>query len=267
MADGTTTTTQDQPWYQGADAETTGFLQSKGWDKKTPAQAALEAVKSYREAQSFVGAPPDQLLRLPKDTSDEAGWNAVWNRLGKPKEAKEYDFSGIKFADGKDLDEGFTTLMREQAFKLNLPKDTAAAVTKAMVTYLEQTDQKELTERTAKLATEKAELAKNWGPNMEPNLFVARRAAQALGVDPATVAQLENVIGYAKIMEMFRVIGSKIGEDKFITGQNNSGVMTRDQALSRISELKADKAWAQSYLNGDATKKREMADLHRIAYG
>jgi len=36
-----------------------------------------------------------------------------------------------------------------------------------------------------------------------------QRAAAALGVPPETVSALESVIGYDKVMEMFRMIGTK----------------------------------------------------------
>ena len=79
------------------------------------------------EAQKFVGVPQEQLLRLPKDASDEAGIKAMWKRLGAPDAPEGYDFSGVKFADGTDLDQAFVDRARAAAAKLNMPKDTAAA--------------------------------------------------------------------------------------------------------------------------------------------
>src|SRR5881394_756652 len=77
-----TTTTPDKPWFDGFDAE------------------------------KLVGVPADQVLRVPKDAADEKGWNAVWSRLGKPTDAKGYDFSDIKFADGTAPDATFVETMR-----------------------------------------------------------------------------------------------------------------------------------------------------------
>lgn len=257
------------PWYQGVagfDAEMVGHLTNRGWDKKTAPEAAYEALKSWREAEKFVGAPANELLRVPKDASDEAGWNNVWSRLGKPKEAKEYDFSAIKFADGTPLDDAFAETMRNTAFKLHLPKDAAVEITREFAKVLDSAETSEKAEAQAKLTEEKTALAKNWGQNFEANKFVAGRAAAALGVDPATVAALEGVVGYSKIMEMFRAIGARIGEDKFVTntGAQSGGVMTRDQAVARKAELMADKAWVKSYLEKDAAKLREMTALNTI---
>ncbi len=260
------------PWYQGVpgmDQETIGHITTKGWDKKSAAEAAYEAVKAYRSAEHFIGAPPTELIRVPKDPADELGWKNVWERLGTPKDAKEYDFGAVKFSDGTDLDEGFVNLMRENALKNHIPKDAAVALTSEFAKFLDSVEQRDLADRSAKLAEQKAALEKNWGPNKEANLFVAKRAAAALELDPETVASLENVIGYDKIMEMFRKIGSKIGEDKFVTNseRSGSGVMTREEAMANKSSLMNDKVWVASYLKGDAEKIRQMTALNTIIVG
>src|SRR5205807_108285 len=165
----------------------------------------------------------------------EKAWDAVWQRLGKPAEAKGYDFTDVKFSDGTPLEEDFVNAVREAAFKLHLPKDAATSITRAFAKYLDDAEVAEKAEKTAKLAEQKAALKKNWGANEAANMFVAQRAAAALGIAPETVSALEGVIGYDKIMEMFRSIGAKIGEDKFITGQQQAagGAMTREQAIAR----------------------------------
>lgn len=258
------------PWYQGVtgvDPEMVGHWTNKGWHTKTAAEVALEATKAWKAAEGFVGVPASQLLRLPKDATDEAGWNAVWSRLGKPADAKEYDFTPIKRADGSALAEDMQAFLREQAFKLNLPKDKALEFASEFTKRQDGAQTSESVERAAKLVTEKTELAKNWGPNFEANKFVAQRAAQALGVDPETVAALENQLGYAKIMEMFRTIGSKIGEDKFITSTTpggGGGVMTKEQAVARKADLMKDAVWRDKYLKGDTAAAREMTALNRM---
>ena len=40
--------------------------------------------------------------------------------------------------------------------------------------------------------------------------------------------------------------------------------MTREQAQSRINDLKADKAWVGRYLDGGSQEKREMLALMQI---
>ena len=93
---------------------------------------------------------------------------------------------------------------------------------------------------------------------------------RALGLDADTISKLESVVGYEKVMEAFRLIGSKIGEDRFITNEQKGGaqgVMTRDQALARKNDLKNDKAFVDKFLAGDAGSIREMAALDRLLTG
>jgi hypothetical protein len=234
-----------------------------------PDAAALAAITAHREAERFVGVPAEQVVRLPSSPADEAGWKAVWERLGAPATKEGYDFSQIKFADGTPLDPNFAEFMRTQAAAMYLPKDKAVGLTQAFTKFLEGQEAAEAAETTARLAQERDTLAKNWGNNFEANKFVASQAALKLGFTPQEISALEGVVGYAKVMEAMRRVGQSLGEDKYVAGSGSSsgGVMTRDQAVARKAELMADRAWGKSYLEGDAAKVREMTALNVIIAG
>lgn len=255
----------EKPWYEPLDAETKGYVQNRGWDKKTPIEAFAEAAKAHREAEKFVGAPANEMLRLPKDPNAPE-WKGVWERLGKPPEAKDYDFATVKRTGDKPLDQPLSDTLRQAAFNANLSKDAATRVAAEFTKYLDGMETARVADVTDKLSAEKALLKKNWGNNEAANTVIAQAAAKALGVDPEGVAALEKVIGYSKVMEMFRNIGTKIGEDRFITspGGNGNNVMTRDQAVSEKADLMKDQAWAKRYLAGGLEEKRKMESLNRI---
>ncbi len=261
-------TTATAPWYQGVEPEILGHWQNKGWKVDEPKTVAIEATKAARAAQALVGAPPEQIIKLPKDPADEAGWKGVYQRLGVPSEAKEYDFAGIKRADGKDLDAGLADTMRAALLNARVPKDRGGDVVKAVIAHLDGQAAEETAVRTAKLAEERAALAKNWGANDVANKFIASQAAQKLGISPETVAALESVIGYKAIMEMFHKVGTALGEDKFVSGeQKGSGIMSRDQAVARKAELMGDAAWRERFSKGSATERREMRALNILITG
>jgi len=257
------------PWYKGATPEVVGHLQARGWETKTPTEVALEAVRAHFEAQKFIGAPPDQIVRMPKDASDEAGWSALRSRLGVPADAAGYKFDDVKRADGSALDESQRAFLAQTALSAHLAPDAAVEVAKAFTKFQDDAASRTAADNTAKLAEAKATLQKNWGVNHEANLFIARQAAAALGVTPEQVNALENVAGYDKVMEMFRSIGTKIGEDKFVQNlnPNQAGVMTREQAMAKKQELMNDSTWTKAYLNGDSVKVREMTALNTIIVG
>jgi len=255
-------------WHTGLDAEILGHAQNKAWKLDDPKAAFTEAVKAARAAQQFVGAPPEQLLRLPKDQTDEAGWKAIYGRLGVPEAAKDYDFSGVKFADGTAVDDAFAEAIRPALLNARVPKDRAAEVVQAVVKFMDGAEAEESAAQTAKLTEEKATLAKNWGKNEAANKFIASQAAEKLGLKPDAVAALEGVIGYAAIMEMFHKIGRSLGEDKYVSGeQPGGGIMSKEMAQARKGELMGDKAWVARHNSGDAAARREMRALNVIITG
>lgn len=276
MAEGDTGIPPATPWYQGVegvDDAMVGHFQNRGWDKLTPQAAAVQAAKAHREAEKMIGMRPDHdFVPIPK-APDKGDWNAVWQRLGRPSEAKEYDLNGVTFKDGTQLEDSFVNTMRETLFKANVPKQYAPDVVKGVVSYLDAADATEAAEAAAKVTEERAALAKSWGTTPEalqasPHMQVAKNAAAKLGIDVEAVNKLENTVGYAKVMEMFRNLGERIGEAKFVTGNgvgvDNNGMMTYEQAVARKAELKADNGFVTKFLAGDQQARKEMAALDTI---
>lgn len=262
----TTATTAAVNWIASAPDEIRGHAQNHGWDKLPPHEAALKAIQSHREAQQLLGVPKDQLLRLP-DPKNPESVKSFWQRLGTPAKPEEYDFSMVKFSNGDPLDDEAAGFLRKIFHETNVPRDAATRITSELVKYMENQEKKHMAERQAKLAEQKAALEKNWGVHKEANLFVARQAAAKLGVQPQEVDALESVIGYDRVMEMFRAIGERLGEARFIASgpaSQTGGVMTREQAVARKQELMKDQAWVSRYLNGDAEASREMQALNRL---
>lgn len=272
MAEETVVVTPDPTntaWYAGLDDTTKGYVTNRGLGDKSPAEAFAAAAKAHREAEAFIGAPADQLLRLPKEAGDVDGWKAVWQRLGAPAAPEGYDFSALKRAGDQPVEAALTDALRTAAATANLPVAAAQTVATSVIQALDAQAATQAGERTAALETSRAALKANWGQNYEANQFIAKQAAQALGVAPEAVAALEGVVGYDKVMEMFRVVGTKIGEDKFVTtgGNNSGGVMTQEAAQERLNELKTDKEWTKRFLDGGSAENKEFKALTTLAYG
>ena len=204
-------------------------------------------------------------MRLPKDPAAPE-WKGVWERLGKPVDAKDYDFSALKRAGDKPIEAALADTLRKAAFDGNLSKEAAVRVGTEVIKHLDAQAAADLALATDKLALEKKALNDNWGTNAAANMVIAQAAVRALGVAPEAVTALEGVVGYAKVMDMFRNIGTKIGEDKFVSadGRTTGNIMTKEQAASEKKELMADKSWATRYLSGGVEEKRKMEALNRI---
>lgn len=256
-------------WYTGADAETTGFMQNRGWDKLDAKGAALAAIKSYREASAHLGAPPDQLMRMPKDSNDTEAWTKLYSRLGVPDKPEAYNFDGVKFGDGSTVDQDVVNVVRDLAAKNHLTPDAATSVVKAIVNMVEKAETQETDQYAIKLEGEKAALRQNWGGNAASNLVIAQNAAAKLGVDQETLATLEKTVGYSKVMEMFRQVGARIGEDNFLGGGNNGprGPVTQMQAKAELSALESDTDFNTKLFSGDRAAAQKFDNLTRIASG
>jgi hypothetical protein len=255
----------DEASKQNAITEFKGYLQNRGYDKLDPKVVAFGAIKAHRAAEQHLGIPPDQIVRMPKDANDQAGWAALRTRLGVPADGK-YDFSAVKFADGTALDEPFTQALGKALADANVSKDRAAGVAASVVKFMETAETENAAKYQVQVAEEKAKLSQNWGSKAAVNLVVAQNAIKALGVDPKQVASLESAIGYAGVMEMFRNIGARIGEDRFVTSgtSGNPGPMTKEQASATLKERMADVQWITKLQNGDFAVRQEFDNLTRV---
>lgn len=264
------------PWFDGIKPEDAGFgdltefkgyLQNRGWDKVDPKVAFAGAVKAHRAAEQHLGVPPDQIVRLPKDASDQQGWQTFRTKTGVPADTKGYDFSTVKFADGAALDQPFVDTISKALLEANVSKTAAPGVVASVVKFMEAAEAEETAKYNAQLAVERDKLAQNWGSKANANLVVAQNAIKALNIDPQSIATLEKGLGYAGVMEMFRNIGARIGEDRFVVSQApgaNGTVMTREQATDTLKQRMNDGDWVNKLNNGDFTVRQEFDNLTRI---
>jgi len=264
--------TPGTPWHQGVDAEFIGHWNNKGWKADDPKEIAIAATKQARELEKHFGVPPEQLLKMPKADAPEADLKAFYQRLGAPADPKEYDFSAVKF-NGADLEQSFSDAMRGALSAAFVPKDKAGGVVSAVVKFLEDAEKAESAVSTAKVAEEKTKLKVDWGTNYDFNHLKAMEGARRLGIVPEAIQALEGQIGYAAVMNAMRKIGMGTSEDTFVergasggTAQT-VGVTTREGAVARLNELKADKAWGAKLLSGDAATRREWTALEQMAAG
>jgi len=158
----------------------------------------------------------------------------------------------------------FRTLVSE----LKVPKSTASLLVQKLVDMADKNNEEVSAKAAGGLAQEQDKLSKNWGFNAAGNKVVAENAMRALGVSDEQMAAMRGTVGYAATMEMFRNIGSRMGEGKFVDGENKGDgnmAMTKDAAKYRLDQLQNDSAWFTRYRNGDAVAAKEFNDLTRMS--
>ena len=256
-------------WYDGADAEIIGHMQNLGWDKKTPAEAALLAAKSHREANKLIGVPADQILRKPKDAADLDNWNKVYDFLGVPKEATGYDMTNVKRADGKDVEPAFVDALRKAAHSAKLPPGAAVDMARAVVAHIDAEAATKLNNERALVEEQRRKLKDNWGPNYAANEFIAKEAVKKFGLGEEVVVAIATAAGLDKTMEFFRALGVATGEDRFVAGGGGGGqqVWTKEAATARLADLRRDPEWVKRWASGGAAEKQEKARLDTIIAG
>lgn len=256
-------------WHAGLDAETLGHIQNRGLTLDDPKAVVENVVKAHREAQGKLGVPPDQLIRLLRPDSTPADIKSFWGRLGAPDKPEGYDFKDIKFSDGTELDDTFKAAMRQAYDANHLPKESADRITSAFVKFMEEQDKAEAATKAVKLQGEREALAKEWARDPDGNLFIARRGAQALGLTPEQVTQLEDIVGYAGVMKAMHKVGMLNREDSLglVSGAGPRGPMTQAQAVARLEDLKKDSAWVSRWAGGGSAEKQEWQNLTQIISG
>ncbi len=251
------TTTTSAPatqseWTAGLNDELKGYVQNKGF------KAPQDVLESYRNFEKLQGVPQERILKLPEDMNTPEG-RAIFERLGTPKDAKDYNIQVPK--DGGDPKfaewaQG-TFLTRAQSDVLvQAHNESVQAQMKTM------TDQ-----RQAVIQQAEQNLRKEWGNAFDQNKNMADQGAIALGMGEKEVAALGSALGPDKAMKLLLSLATATGEHPFVSGQSSSnGVLAPDQAKSKITEMLTDTNFRDRLNKGDVEAKRQWDNAHKMAY-
>jgi hypothetical protein len=248
--------TQQTDWTTGLTDELRGYVQTKGF--KDP----VAVLESYRNFEKLHGVPADRLLKLPENLDTPEG-RAVFERLGRPKDAKDYSIPLKDEAGGKELAEWF----RSVADKANWTQRQLDSFVS------EWNSRSEAHVKSAQeLATQEAQvqeqnLKRDWGTAYDRNINVAKAGAGSLGLSPEDIDAIESVKGYEGTMKLLYKLGAATGEAQFVSGKSPGvGLLPADQAKSEIQRLGQDPGFVKRYTQGDAEARRTMDNLHKMAY-
>ena len=266
-------------WHAALGPEIVGKAQQKGWDISDPTKAFAAATQAYLGAERHIGKPPERLALIPEASAQPEEINAFWQRLGMPKEAKEYDLSGVKL-NGEPLEADFAETLRSAFHANRIPKEAATPIAQAIAKFREDADKASMTLRQGKTQEQTDALKTSWGHNYDVNMMTAKvgftKLAAAAGLDEKTAKEAVDAIsalggiGAANVMKIFQVAGSRMGEGGFVTMPKPGGgdmPMTREAAVSEIESLKKDADFGAKLRKGDVTATQRWTNLHQIATG
>lgn len=265
----------DGPWYKGADDTVVGYLQQRGLADKPAPEVLKNLMEAHTSAEKLIGAPANEVVRWPKDSNDP-NWANIRTRLGVPTDAKEYDFSSLKTPTGTDLDPAYVERIRATAASLQLPKDQALALAKTIYEHEYNTTTSAAADKLAKIATESEALKTTWGANYETNKLAAENIARSMLVKSgmkmedaaAAVNALEQQVGGAKTMEMFRAFSRMASEDSFVDPSGGGGgspnVMSYQEAQATKAALMRDSDFVAKWNAGDVKAGQQLQALDTI---
>lgn len=246
-------------WLEGADDLTVGYVQNKGWtDPK-------QVLDGYRNLEKLLGADrANNAVIIPKSDAKPEEWNAVFDRLGRPTGPDGYKVALPEGGDPK-VHEASMAKFHE----LGLTKTQGEALATWYNDLVVQNQTATQAERTAQFQREDAAVREEWGQAYTQNLAQAQVAARGLGLDPKTIDQISDALGHKATLNLLQKIGSRMGEDNFVSGDGQAGfgnAMTPAQAQAEIRTLMSDRDFTAKYLKGDSGAKARMVQLHSFAY-
>jgi hypothetical protein len=224
--------------------------------------------KSYASAARMVGG--DKLALPGKDAAPEA-WNPVWDKLGRPKTAAEYQFPVPAKESTFQHDPALVADFRGVAHKIGLSNKQVAEI----MGWYNGSGEKAFAAVSAdavKFQTDSvASLKQEWGNAYDAKVGLAKRALKDFGgVDVTKVLDETGLGNHPAIVKMFADLGKAMLEDTLPGSNEQNFGHTPGTAKDAIGALRLNKEFMTAYQDGDHPGHREavakMTNLFKDAH-
>jgi hypothetical protein len=248
-------------WTSGLNEDGQGFVENKGWT------SADQMLDSYQHLEKTVGAPADQVVRLPKE-DDAEGWGDVYTRLGRPEEPAGYKLNEVAVPEGVP---DFTPRLREWAHEAGLSQNQTSQIHEKFQARLVEMSGELQNQQAEQAAAEEQALRKEWGSAWDENLNAGRRFRERFKINDEMTDKLESALGLRGLLELSAAIGRGLGEHGMPTGAEDDGGgltfgMTPASAKAKIADLSLDKDFMDQYMDGRKEAVARMTRLHSLAH-
>ena len=189
--------------------------------------------KSYVHAQKMVGADK---IPVPNKYATEKDWDAVYEKLGRPKTSDGYKFD---LPQDKQVDEASLKEFSTQAHKLGLLPGQA----QGMVQFYNDMTAKSLQDADSKALAAREnstkELKQEWGQAFDQKVSQAATLAKSVGATEllnANLADGTKLGDHPVMIKAFAELANKMGEDSIVQASGPT-YLTPSQIDKQIGEL------------------------------
>ena len=231
----------------------------KAWLAKAGHKDVAALVKSQRHLETLLGADKaGRGLVLPKDEGDGEAWSALYDKLGRPKDAAGYALDKREGVE-PELAQAFGATFHE----LGLSARQAGGIVDRFMTMQGEAAARAEAAAAQQERGEAAQLRSSLGATYEATVETALRAAGAAGLEEAQLVAIRRAIGPAALVTALAKLGAGVLEDQVPNGAGGAG---GGNALTQLEERKKDGAFMERYLNKDKEAVQEMNRLYADAY-
>ena len=189
--------------------------------------------KSYVYAQKMVGSDK---IPVPNKYATEDDWNAVYEKLGRPKDATGYKY---ELGDNVNINQDALKNFSDQAHKLGLLPTQANGIVKFYNNMAAQQQQDlDTTSENARQESETS-LKKEWGQAYKQQTIKAANIATQVFDDEfldKNLADGTKIGDHPAFIKAFATLADKMGEDN-ITQASGPAYQTPSQIEKEIGEL------------------------------
>jgi len=223
--------TATQPWYStlGPDYANNPSV--------TKFKEVGDLVRSYTELERMMGR---EKLVAPKDESDKAAFDAIFNRLGRPAEPKAYDTPNLEMPEPLQMRPEVLDAFKAKAHELGLTKKQFAEVFAFYNEGILNGHNQSLEAQNQAKAQSETVLRKELGAAYEARVDMAKKIVQQYFNDPEAMKVLDGPLGNnpAFIRGLIK-LGESMGTDK-IAGKPTMTTLTPVEAQKEINAIMAD---------------------------
>ena len=218
--------------------------------------------KMYIHSQKMVGA---EKLAIPGKHATADDWKIVYEKLGLPKEVKDY---AVKM-EGASIDAKFVEGFKEIAHKSGVLPQQAQAVADWFMGINKESEETVLKEYQARLKADVDGLKKEWGAAFDQNLARAERVLNEVG-NPELKEYLtkSGLAQDVRIVKLLHSIHDKfMKEDTVVGGGGPAPKFTPNEARNQANQIlgNMDHPYYKNDHPGHKAAVAEVAELFAMA--